>query len=226
MSTEQSVKPTSGQSGPPLELVLGNLNKDERKVYDAVWFVDRDLTIGEIAQLAFKNKPTVEKANSRVRNALRRLVRSGGVEHAQDRGKYHKAEALLHSSADRGPARSAMKKPEATAKLVPEGKRRAMDGNAPVTLAQLEKRVMELQEGAPTDLGAVDANGYKLAVILAAAEALGPKDTAISKVTGYSRGYVIRRLRHVRSYLPEDAMPGCWQPEQFWAIVRRTPATA
>lgn len=87
--------PSSGQSGPELDLEVSDLNPRELRV---VMFLNQsgqfgdgsgkrtDFTIAEIAAGCWKNKPKAQ-ANSWARNCLRRLVRSSLIE-KQDRGVY------------------------------------------------------------------------------------------------------------------------------------------
>lgn len=87
--------PSSGQSGPELDLEISDLNPRELRVAmflnQSGQFGDgsgkrQDFTIVEVAGGCWKNKPKAQ-ANSWVRNCLRRLVRAGMVE-KQDRGVY------------------------------------------------------------------------------------------------------------------------------------------
>lgn len=68
----------SGQTGPKIDLAKEDLNKDEAKVYAALGKAPK--TMGQLAKAAFNNrgrdgKVDPEIAFSRVRNAMRRLVR-------------------------------------------------------------------------------------------------------------------------------------------------------
>jgi hypothetical protein len=220
IGTETEEKPTSGQSGPPLTLTLDELNADER----AIWRVlDSEVykTIKQIREDGFKNKPTIEKADSRVRNGLRRLIRSRGAEkHAAERGSYRRGEGI---TANRGEATVT---PRAADRSPPPTKERAQAGASPlasggVTLADIEQRVKELRTQVRTESAPTDEHSQNLAVILAAAELLGPSDTAIAKVTKFSRGYVLRRIKKVKAQLPKKPSPRFWLPVQFWNLVRR-----
>jgi hypothetical protein len=225
MTAEKRDQPSSGQSGPPIHLTLDQLSRDQRKVYDVIWGSDADRTIDELSRAAFRLKPTAVKANSRVRNALRSLVRSRGVRKCADaRGTYGKGVALKpgddkpsrsrSSKASKGPAAAGEKEPAST-------------DERPTPLPErLERRVAELLAGAPSDVAAAKERARELAVLFVAAEELGPSDTAIAKLTGYSRGRVIRRLKSLKSELPVRATPGFWKPEQLWKALRRTPTEA
>lgn len=75
-------KPVSGQSAPPIEsLPFDALNKKEKKVVGC--FVARTarevLTIEDLADVAFPSQPA-KRANSWVRNSLRRLIRARWLE--------------------------------------------------------------------------------------------------------------------------------------------------
>lgn len=75
-------KPVSGQSAPPIEsLPFDALNKKEKKVVGC--FVARSarevLTIEDLADGAFPSQPA-KRANSWVRNSLRRLIRARWLE--------------------------------------------------------------------------------------------------------------------------------------------------
>jgi hypothetical protein len=75
-------KPVSGQSAPPIEsLSFDALNKKEKKVVGC--FVARTarevLTIEDLADVAFPSQPA-KRANSWVRNSLRRLIRARWLE--------------------------------------------------------------------------------------------------------------------------------------------------
>jgi hypothetical protein len=92
---ETKEKPSTGQSGPPLELKIEELNSKELKLFH--WIdpqgegVRPEMTIKELAK-AFKNTAeTVAQANSWARNCLRRLVTGKFVEKLQ-RGVYRVSE--------------------------------------------------------------------------------------------------------------------------------------
>lgn len=78
-------KPTTGQSGPAIEgLAYEMLNPKAMKIVDEL-VKKGPQTIGTLAEM-FKSRG-VAKANSTVRNSLRRLVCGGFVEKV-DRGEY------------------------------------------------------------------------------------------------------------------------------------------
>jgi hypothetical protein len=87
--------PTSGQSGPPIELSVGGLNAKEAKVFHLLngegAGVRAILTITEIAETCFKSQGK-KRSNSWARNSLRRLVQGGLVEKVE-RGKYRVTDA-------------------------------------------------------------------------------------------------------------------------------------
>lgn len=85
-------KPTTGQSGPQIDLPAEELNKKEAKVLKALTSEGKQ-NLKELASLCFgyKNK---EQSNSWVRNSLRRLVCAGlaikverGTYRATDKGR-------------------------------------------------------------------------------------------------------------------------------------------
>lgn len=82
-----SDKPSSGQSGPTVDLNKKKINPKEQKILAALNHGKGPQKIAELAAEAFGNKPSQAKANSWVRNSLRRLVRGGLVEQAA-RGTY------------------------------------------------------------------------------------------------------------------------------------------
>lgn len=81
--------PKSGQSGPQISnMKFEKLNSNEQKVLRMMAASDaKTLRIVEISGATFERKEGPEKANSWVRNALRRLVRAGFVGKAE-RGTY------------------------------------------------------------------------------------------------------------------------------------------
>lgn len=87
--------PTSGQSAPPIELSSDALNAKEAKVLAALngsgSGVRPVMTITDLAAECFKSQ-SKKRANSWVRNSLRRLVQSGLIEKVE-RGKYRVSEA-------------------------------------------------------------------------------------------------------------------------------------
>jgi hypothetical protein len=89
-ATKKKSEPTSGQSGPPIDLDYEELNARETKVVDVLngeGGGTREIrTIKELADAAFPSK-TKKQANSWVRNQLRRLVCAGWVEKVE-RGSY------------------------------------------------------------------------------------------------------------------------------------------
>lgn len=84
--------PTSGQSGPPMELPAEKLNDKERKVLDCFPLKGdrRTMTIVEMAKEAFPSKKAAQ-ANSWTRNSLRRLTRGGWLDKLE-RGQYRISE--------------------------------------------------------------------------------------------------------------------------------------
>lgn len=87
--------PTSGQSGPTIELSVDGLNAKEAKVFHLLngegAGVRAILTIAEIAETCFKSQGK-KRSNSWARNSLRRLVQGGLVEKVE-RGKYRVTDA-------------------------------------------------------------------------------------------------------------------------------------
>ncbi len=92
---KKGIQPTSGQSGPKLELEISDLNPKERKlllVLNGEGSGKRpDLSIVDLAEACWKHKSKAH-ANSWTRNSLRRLVRSGMID-KQERGLYRISEA-------------------------------------------------------------------------------------------------------------------------------------
>jgi len=93
--TSEKTAPTSGQSGPPIELSVEGLNTKEAKIFSALngsgSGVRTIMTITELAAECFKSRGK-KQANSWTRNSLRRLVQSGLVEKVE-RGKYRVSDA-------------------------------------------------------------------------------------------------------------------------------------
>jgi hypothetical protein len=90
--------PTTGQSGPPVDFSKKSLNPKEAKVLGALNHGSGPRSIAEIAEI-WKSQG-LAKANSHVRNSLRRLVRGGLVEQVERgvykltaKGKKHEASA-------------------------------------------------------------------------------------------------------------------------------------
>ena len=88
-------EPTSGQSGPPIELSVEGLNSKESKVF---YLLNGEgagvrviMPIAEIASTCFKSQ-SKKRSNSWTRNSLRRLVQGGLVEKVE-RGKYRVTDA-------------------------------------------------------------------------------------------------------------------------------------
>jgi hypothetical protein len=75
----RSAQPTSGQSGPPLELTKDKLNDKEEKVVSVLQADANPMPINALATNCFSNQ-SAKTANSWVRNSLRRLVRGKWVE--------------------------------------------------------------------------------------------------------------------------------------------------
>lgn len=87
----EGAAPTSGQSGPPIELSLDRLNSKERRVLDTLNEPPvAPMTIEELAETCFKSQGK-KRSNSWVRNSLRRLVQGGLVEKVS-RGSYRISE--------------------------------------------------------------------------------------------------------------------------------------
>jgi hypothetical protein len=95
---KRSALPTSGQSGPPLELVKSKLNGKEEKVVAFLLEDANPVPINALATQCFGDWPEVletpkpaSTANSWVRNSLRRLARAKWVEKV-GRGTYRLTE--------------------------------------------------------------------------------------------------------------------------------------
>ena len=89
MSNEESMNlenAKSGQSGKRIELALDQLNDNEREVVRALSETRSRMKIREIQEYLGWHRPDRAKGNSRVRNALRRLVRAGLVGHDKSLG--------------------------------------------------------------------------------------------------------------------------------------------
>lgn len=84
----EASKPTSGQSGPPINLDFDELNKNEKRIITQFTLTgDREvLTIVALSKQSFPSKKAKE-ANSWTRNGLRRLIRAGLLEKVE-RGSY------------------------------------------------------------------------------------------------------------------------------------------
>ena len=91
-SGASKVAPKSGQSGPPLDLPPAKLNEKEKVVTATLLKLDGDssMSLAELAEKCFPDGD--KKANSWVRNSLRRLVRAGYVAKI-DRGTYQMSKA-------------------------------------------------------------------------------------------------------------------------------------
>jgi len=76
---KRSEQPTSGQSGPPLDLVKAKLNDKEEKVVAVLLEDANPVPINALATNCFSDK-SAGQANSWVRNSLRRLVRAKWAE--------------------------------------------------------------------------------------------------------------------------------------------------
>src|SRR5579859_2127106 len=200
------MKASSGQSGPPLALMVDDLNKDELRICEAVWEAGRELSIDQLARGVFKLKPTAAKAKSRVRNGVRRPVRASLLARGSRRGKY--------APGSRAPAAYASK-----TKAPPPSNEASP--TSPITFQQIEQRVRDLEGQVPTDSIPRTENAQKLALVLAATEALGPRDSMIARVTGISRGSVIRRLKLLNGRIPGAPNPGFWTAQSFWDAVRQ-----
>jgi hypothetical protein len=71
--------PTTGQSGPEIELDVEDLNRKERKVVEFLADATKAKTLAEMASACFPHEPKARR-NSWVRNSLRRLVCAGLVD--------------------------------------------------------------------------------------------------------------------------------------------------
>lgn len=81
-------KSSQGQTGPKLDLVWGKLSKNEKHVLKIMLPEPgehrKPMTIAEIAaDTGWTKRMSKKKANSWVRNQMRRLHRAGFVEHAE-----------------------------------------------------------------------------------------------------------------------------------------------
>jgi hypothetical protein len=92
--------PTSGQSGPPIDLSEKGLNAKELKILSALCNGQGTMTIKELATECFKGKAKAQ-ANSWVRNSLRRPARAGLIEQVE-RGTYKAtAKGKKHAAASK-----------------------------------------------------------------------------------------------------------------------------
>ncbi len=236
-ATAPQMKPLTGQSGPPIDLALEDLNHDERAVLSAL---DPSVprTIHELAEIVFKNQPTPFVANYRVRNALRRLPRArlapdaGFLAKRALRGAYVRGDGLAPNPLSNGtgtaPSAAPVSKAQRPARTRPKRVARNASNSGPTILPtrkQLVARVRELRDAVRFETVPEGEHAQRLALILVALEVIGPSTTAIARLTGHKRGYVIRRLQKVKGRLPKRATPGFWEPTAFWDLVRRsTPA--
>jgi len=230
--TAPQTKPLTGQSGPPIDLALEDLNEDERAVLGAL---DPSVprTIRELAEIVFRNEPTSFVANYRVRNALRRLPRArlaadaGFLAKRASRGAYVRGDGVAPSlSPGKVEDASRAERPPKTPRPRPNRAPRTKTTNSPPTnlptRKQLVARVRELRDAVRFETVPEGEHAQRLALILVALEAIGPSTTGIARLTGHKRGYVIRRLQKVKGRLPKRATPGFWEPMAFWDLVRRS----
>lgn len=104
-----AASPTSGQSGPPLKLTKEGLNEKEFRVLTVLAADLNPLPINALATTSFPEQTTI-KANSWVRNSLRRLVRGSWVEKV-GKGTYRPTESgrsVLNVRAPEAPAAEAV----------------------------------------------------------------------------------------------------------------------
>jgi len=80
MNKARVEKGSSGQSGPALSLRYEDLNKNEKAVVGCLKLADQPLSISQIVLVLGWERPCKVKGNSRVRNSLRRLVRSSLID--------------------------------------------------------------------------------------------------------------------------------------------------
>lgn len=78
-TNDETTRRAGGQSGPPLDLPRDRMNENEKLVLAAFTGQGQPTKIATIAGIAFPGYGPA-KANSQVRNALRRLVRGGYIE--------------------------------------------------------------------------------------------------------------------------------------------------
>lgn len=219
----KSNKPSTGQKGPRLKLTLADLNPDERKVYDVLASGNEALKIAVIADEAFNSKPKAEKAKSRVRNSLRRLVRGRAVKHLKDRGLYTLGVELKAGEKKESPKASRKttkkaRKPKASK----NGHAAAGEAEVVFDATKLDERLAELVK---TCSDTPSAEQRATARVILASEFLGNGDTAIAKALHESRGFVIRRLKAIKDRLPQEAAPGFFsQPSEFWKLVESATA--
>jgi outer membrane biosynthesis protein TonB len=97
---KKAAQPTSGQSGPPVDLAKDKLNSKESRVVAVLAGDANPVPINALATNCFADQAS-SKANSWVRNSLRRLVRGKWVDKV-GKGTYrlsNTGRALLESQA-------------------------------------------------------------------------------------------------------------------------------
>ena len=176
--------PTSGQSGTPLDLAWTELNKDEQRVMRSL------LAAGD--GVAVKINGLAKSARSlttlKVRNALRRLVRSSLVSNV-DRGLYKltaKGKRRLPSD-ETAPAGASLGSRTSAAKVV----------RAPAVAVDLEDLKAKVQEQLP-GVEPTDQR-FSSGLIAAVASQVGLSDSKVAKAAGLSRGFVIPRVKRLKA---------------------------
>lgn len=76
---KRAADPTSGQSGPPLQLAKADMNEKELRMLGVLAADLNPIPINALATSCFSDAPS-DKANSWVRNSLRRTVRARWVD--------------------------------------------------------------------------------------------------------------------------------------------------
>jgi hypothetical protein len=76
---KRTSEPKSGQSGPPLDLKKADMNEKEKKILSILASDLNPMPINALATTCFPDAPA-SKANSWVRNSLRRTARAKWVE--------------------------------------------------------------------------------------------------------------------------------------------------
>jgi hypothetical protein len=189
---DERPKPTTGQSGTPIDLEWSAMNGDEQLVAQKLYEGTGAQTIGDLAAKGFGK----ENPKLRVRNSMRRLVRGGWVEWA-GRGKYKltaTGRRRYERSDDKPAAKSGGKVVSIDSARKAKAEKANGNGHAKAgSGADKYAKIVREKIAKPTD------EVLKTGMIVLAAKDHGLKDSKVSAATGLSRGFVIKRVKRLKA---------------------------
>ena len=216
---KRHLSPRATKSLPP-----ESRNKGEAAVLDFMSRKTGDskpetFTIEQLAGEVFHNKPTKAAANSKARNALRRPVRVGCVKKT-GRGTYRLVPKKLGDGPVKANVRIRAEQNRLEDKEDKEDKAKIV---TPSSLGLLITKLQSIQKASPENAPLLShPEQLKTAIVTLAAAIASGSDSRVAKMTGFSRGFIIPRIKRLRAARPGylNNLQGDPSPATLWGAYR------